>query len=58
MAEPEASPPGEAQPEERISPMQEIYDNVWLLFLASGVVILVFYLIWGLIDLVNIPTLP
>ena len=44
--------------EERIPPMQEIYDNIWFLFLASGLVILVFYLIWGLIDLVNTPTLP
>ncbi len=42
----------------RMPVMQEIYDNIWFLFLVSGVIILVSYIIWGLIDLLNTPTLP
>ncbi len=42
----------------RMPVMQEIYDNIWFLFLVSGIIILVFYIIWGLIDLLNTPTLP
>lgn len=48
--------PGDAG--EPIPVMQEIFDNIWFLFLVSGVIILVSYLIWALIDLVNVPTLP
>lgn len=42
----------------RIHPVQEMMDNIWFIFFASGVIILVFYIIWGLIDLVGRPTLP
>ena len=41
--------------EEPVPVMQEIVDNIWFLFLLSGVIILVSYIIWGLIDLVNTP---
>ncbi|MBI4312832.1 MAG: hypothetical protein HY681_13780 [Chloroflexi bacterium] len=44
--------------DEPIPVMQEIYDNIWFLFLVSGVIVLVSYIIWSLIDLVNRPTLP
>ncbi len=43
--------------EGRIPVMQEIYDNVWFLFLLSLGIILIFYIIWGLIDLVNVPVI-
>lgn len=36
--------------EEPVPVMQEIVDNIWFLFLVSGVIILVSYIIWGLID--------
>ncbi|MBI4307552.1 MAG: hypothetical protein HY684_01965 [Chloroflexi bacterium] len=53
------SGPGPApSEEERVPVMQEIYDNIWFLFLVSGVIILVSYIIWALIDLVNVPTVP
>ena len=52
-------PSGGGNPEEAPIPvMQEIYDNIWFLFLVSGVIILVSYIIWGLIDLLGHPTLP
>lgn len=54
------SGPSRGQPseEEPVPVMQEIYDNIWFLFLISGVIILVSYIIWGLIDLLGHPTLP
>ena len=57
MAEQQVSPEQHAPEDERVPVMQEIYDNIWFLFLISGVVILVSYIIWGLIDLVNVPSL-
>ncbi len=48
-------------PDERDEPvpvLQELYDNIWLLFLVSSVIILVSYVIWAMIDLVNIPVAP
>ena len=38
--------------------MQEIFDNTWFLFLVSGVVVLVSYIIWALVDLLNVPVAP
>lgn len=58
MAAPESRTPGRDDSNRRIPVLQEMYDNIWFLFLLSGLVVLVFYLIWGLIDLVNVPTLP
>ncbi|MBI3969601.1 MAG: hypothetical protein HY329_28490 [Chloroflexi bacterium] len=57
MSERATSAPGAdgSADEPPIPVMQEIYDNVWFLFLASMISVLVFYVIWGLIDLVNVP---
>lgn len=44
--------------QDRVPAMQEIFDNIWFLFLVSGVIILVSYIIWGLIDMISVPTLP
>jgi hypothetical protein len=41
--------------ETRVPVMQEMYDNIWFLFTLSGVIVLVSYIIWALIDLLNIP---
>lgn len=38
--------------------MQRLYDNTWLLFALSLVSVFGFYLIWGFIDLINVPRLP
>lgn len=47
------------QPDSQRAPlMQEIFDNLWLLFLVSMAIVLISYLAWGLIDLVNVPRLP
>ena len=46
------------QSDEPVPVLQEIYDNIWLLFLVSAVIVLVSYIIWAMIDLVNIPVLP
>ncbi|MBM3270261.1 MAG: hypothetical protein FJZ01_21715 [Candidatus Sericytochromatia bacterium] len=43
---------------ERVPVMQELLDNIWFLFLVSGIFTLVFYIIWGLIDLTGRPILP
>ncbi|HUE75494.1 MAG TPA: hypothetical protein VMP10_01600 [Chloroflexota bacterium] len=44
--------------DERIPMMQRLYDNIWLLFLLSMVSVFGFYMLWGFIDLANVPTLP
>lgn len=46
---------GEDRP---IPVMQEIYDNIWFLFMLSMTIVLVSYIIWGLIDMLSFPTLP
>ncbi len=38
--------------------MQEIYDNIWFLFMLSIGIVLISYIIWGLVDMLSIPTLP
>ncbi|MBI4213377.1 MAG: hypothetical protein HY534_03640 [Chloroflexi bacterium] len=57
MAEQQPTPEREPRDGARVPVMQEIYDNIWFLFLVSGVIILVSYIIWALIDLINVPTL-
>jgi hypothetical protein len=58
MAEQQPSEPGEVnRVDEPIPIMQEIFDNIWLLFLVSVVIVLVSYILWGIIDLVNIPVI-
>lgn len=59
MAEQESATPRPRSPEEeRIPVMQEIYDNIWFLFFVSVTIILLSYIIWGLVDMLSIPTLP
>ena len=49
---------GDGGNEERVPVMQEVFDNIWFLFLVSGVIILVSYIIWALIGLLNTPVAP
>lgn len=51
------APRVEARDDRPVPVIQEIYDNIWFLFLVSGIIILVSYITWGLIDLLNVPTL-
>jgi hypothetical protein len=44
--------------DEPIPWLQQVVDNIWLLFAASLVVVLGSYLVWGLIDLLNVLVLP
>lgn len=43
---------------ERISPMQAVLDNPFLLLFIGVVVPTVFYLIWGIMELLSIPVAP
>ncbi|HHJ13476.1 MAG TPA: hypothetical protein ENJ79_03740 [Gammaproteobacteria bacterium] len=40
---------------ERISPMQIVLDNPYLLLFIGVVVPTVFYIIWGIMELLSIP---
>jgi len=56
MASPgESAPPGTTQPAERIPALQRAYDNPFLLLFLGVTVPAVFYLMWGLIELTQIP---
>lgn len=55
------APPGteaDDRNEEPVPVLQEFYDNIWLLFLLSMTIVLVSYIVWGIVDLVNIPVAP
>ena len=47
-----------AQPSERIPTMQRILDNPFILLFVGVVFPSVFYIIWGIIEIVNIPIAP
>jgi hypothetical protein len=56
MSEHPSDAPTTGPPEvEPIPLMQRVYDNIWLLFAASMVVVMGSYLAWGLIDLALVP---
>ncbi len=45
-------------PPERVPAMQRILDNPFILLFAGIVVPTVFYIIWGIVEIVNIPIAP
>lgn len=47
-----------AQDSARIPPMQRILDNPFILLFIGVVVPSVFYVIWGIMELVTIPVAP
>lgn len=48
--------PASSTPEfERIPPMQRVLDNPFLLLFLGVVIPTVFYILWGLIELTQIP---
>ena len=46
------------QPEERIPAMQQILDNPFLLLFLGVVMPTVLYIIWGILELIQIPIAP
>jgi hypothetical protein len=51
--------PTEPQPESALIPWQQrLFDDVFLLLMAGLVVPTLFYTVWGLFELSNIPFLP
>jgi hypothetical protein len=51
----EVQPPERDTPEERLPWQQLIFDDIFLLVAAGLIVPTIFYLIWGLWSLSNIP---
>ena len=47
-----------AQAPERIPTMQRILDNPFILLFIGVVFPSVFYIIWGIVEIVNIPIAP
>jgi hypothetical protein len=46
------------QPSERVPTMQRILDNPFILLFIGVVFPSVFYIIWGIVEIVNIPLAP
>ena len=56
MPEPDETRP--AEEEERIPIMQRVLDNPFLLLFLGVVIPTVFYMIWGIMEIVQIPVAP
>jgi len=48
----------DVQPTERIPTFQRILDNPFILLFIGVVFPAVFYIIWGIVEIVNIPIAP
>ena len=48
----------DAQASERVPAMQRILDNPFILLFVGVVFPSVFYIIWGIVEIVNIPVAP
>ncbi len=48
----------DVQPSEQIPFMQRILDNPFILLFIGVVFPTVFYIIWGIVEIVNIPIAP
>lgn len=46
------------QEEERIPGMQSLMDNPFLLLFIGVVMPTVFYIVWGIMEIVNLPVAP
>jgi hypothetical protein len=51
----EPAPTGEAGSEDRIPFFQQVLDNPFLLLFLGVTIPAVFYIIWGIIEVANIP---
>ena len=50
--------PNEEQEEERIPGMQSLLDNPFLLLFIGVAMPTVFYIVWGIMEIVNLPVAP
>ncbi len=50
--------PGKIEARERIPAMQRILDNPFILLFIGVIFPTVFYIIWGIVEIVNIPLAP
>ena len=48
----------DVQPAERIPTMQRILDNPFILLFVGVLFPTLFYIIWGIVEIVNIPLTP
>jgi hypothetical protein len=59
MSDKPTAPGGASQPttdqEERIPPMQSLLDNPFLLLFIGVTIPAVFYIMWGVMEIANIP---
>jgi len=51
----QSKPAGESRPVGRVPPMQRMLDNPFLLLFLGVVIPTVFYLIWGIMEITQIP---
>ncbi len=56
MSEPQAT--GETSQPEKLPLAQAFFDNIFLLLVLGIVVPVVFYTIWGLLEIASIPLAP
>ncbi|MBE7535967.1 MAG: hypothetical protein HS124_09595 [Anaerolineales bacterium] len=48
----------ENQEREPVSWGQKLFDNVWILFVASLLISTLIYNVWGIMDLLSVPPAP
>jgi len=48
----------DVRPSHRVPPMQRVLDNPFILLFIGVVFPSVFYIIWGIVEIVNIPMAP
>jgi hypothetical protein len=52
------TPPGKPPDPEQVPLIQAVFDNIFLLLVIGIVVPVVFYTIWGLLEIASIPVAP
>ena len=50
--------PSQGEPEERIPGMQSLLDNPFLLLFIGVAMPTVFYIVWGIMEIVTLPVAP
>lgn len=51
----QVQPPGPPPPDEQIPAMQQILDNPFLLLFLGVTIPTVFYIVWGVMEIISIP---
>jgi hypothetical protein len=58
MADQTPSPASSPETEERVPPMQQVLDNPFLLLFLGIALPTVFYIVWGIMEILSIPISP